>query len=177
LEELGFFGHSTAKAKYMQIKVSTGKDMFTVFTSHSTGDQEIVRHFASSLQLAGVNVYVSEWSPEPGRGLAEKIQSQIDASDCVLILLTKEGGRSLSVGQEIGYAKGKKPIIPIVEKGTDVGVLLQGLEYIPFDRTNPAGAVSAAVNFIAKLKGQKELEQIILAGALLVFFLWLISRK
>jgi nucleoside 2-deoxyribosyltransferase len=155
--------------------------MFTVFISHSTKEPIIVWMFGHLLQLSGINVFVSEWIPEPGKPLPEKIQRQIDASDCVLALLTREGGRSPSVNQEVGYAIGKKkPIIPVVEEGVEVGVLLHGLEYVPFDRSKPDSAVNSAADYIRKLKLQKEQNNIVVALIGLFFFFLLLgelSRK
>lgn len=151
--------------------------MFTVFISHSTGEPQVVAMFASLLQQSGINPIVSEWYPEPGKPLAEKIERQISASDCVLALLTCEGGRSPSVNQEIGYAKGRKPIIPIVEEGTEIGVLLQGLEYVPFNRLNPVEAVNKAGDVIRGLKLRKEQIAATIGLVGLFLFLWLLSRR
>lgn len=130
--------------------------MFTVFISHNTKDTLMTWLFGYLLKNKGFNVYVSEQNPEPGKPLAEKIQRQINTSDCVLVLLTREGARSASVNQEIGYAKSRKLIVPVVEKGVDVGVLLYGLEYITFDSTNPADAIEKAGKYIEKLRLQKK---------------------
>lgn len=144
--------------------------MPTVFISHSTREPQVVAMFARDLQQIGVRSIVSEWSPEPGKPIAEKIENQISMSDCVLALLTRSGARSPSVNQEIGYAKGKKPIIPVVEKGTKVGVLLQGLEYIIFDRAKPHSAVNQVTDFVQRFGLQKELARAISNSVRLFLF-------
>src|SRR5438309_9021501 len=45
-----------------------------------------------------------------------------------------------------------KPIIPVVETGTDPPRSLAGVEYIRFDRENPGPTIDTVVRFLTKLR-------------------------
>ena len=89
--------------------------------------------------------------------MPEKIQKAIDDSDAFIVLLTKQASTSPSVNQEIGFAKkaGRK-IIPMVEEGVDVGVLLQGYEVLRFNLENVQEAIKKVTDYIAKVFPKKE---------------------
>jgi excisionase family DNA binding protein len=127
--------------------------MLKVFISHSTEDLEIVSIVSNSLKLIGVNVYVAEFYPEPGKILRDKILENLKSSDCVIVLLTHFGAKSTWVQQEIGIAKTLgKPIIPLLEKGVSVKGVLEGVEYIPLDLKNINAAVERLIESISQLK-------------------------
>ena len=93
---------------------------YEVFISHSIRDQGLVIAFANILSKFGIKVTVAEWYLAPGQSLPQKIFDRIGKSDCVVVLLTRNGIRSNWVQQEIGYAlKADKLLIPLAEKGTD----------------------------------------------------------
>ncbi len=150
--------------------------MFRIFISHSVEDMRVVYELARTLQLKGIEAIVAEWEQQPGTLLALKIGEMIDKSDCVLALLTKNGGRSIYVNQEIGYArKAGKLIIPVIEYGVEKG-FLEGLEYILFKRDDPYDAISKTVNYLKTIeirKSEEERNKVILAGVIL--FLGLIA--
>jgi hypothetical protein len=154
---------------------------FKVFISHSTRDKELVETLAYFLQQTGIKVYVAEWYLSPGVALDKKVFSQIEASDCVIVLLTKNGVRSNWVHQEIGYAiKTKKFIIPIVEKGIDSKALgaLQGKEYIKYDPLKPMEAIKKIVLYVKKLKLKKEEKnkEFLLAAGIIAFLFFLANK-
>jgi hypothetical protein len=86
-----------------------------------------------------------------------------------IVLITPRSYASAYVHQEIGYAEGaKKLIIPLVEKGTPKKALgmLEGREYVPFNRDSVDETVAALTSYLAKrlaATGEKGLsrEQII----------------
>ena len=109
---------------------------YKVFISHSSRDQGLVISLANLLSKFGVEVFVAEWYLSPGQRLDDKVFGQIEKSDCVVALLTREGIRSNWVHEEIGYSlRSNRPIVPIVEKGVAPKDLaaLQGREYIEYD--------------------------------------------
>jgi len=64
------------------------------------------------------------------------------------VLITSTSINSAYVMQEIGIEKEHGiPIIPIIEKGIDIRQLgvLQGLEYLEYDPTEPAEALAKIV--------------------------------
>lgn len=143
---------------------------FKVFISHSVSDLSIVYQLKQWLELNGIETYLAELYPQPGVALADKVASAIDQSDCVIVLITNAGGRSKWVNQEIGYAKAKgKLVIPVVERGESLGGFVQGKEYVPFDRANPADAINQLVKYLSGLRATKGDRDKAIAG-LVIFF-------
>jgi len=131
--------------------------VFTVFISHSKADIEIVKALYSTLKQSGINVYVAEFRLEPGVRLSQKICRNIETSDCVLVLLTREGISSAWVQQEVGIAqRANKLIIPVVEKGVRAAGVLEGREYIELDKENPWNTIAQINKYAEYLKAQKE---------------------
>lgn len=156
--------------------------MYKVFISHSTRDQGLVIALSNLLAKFDLEVFVAEWYLTPGALLDNKISEQIENSDCVVVLLTRDGVRSNWVQQEIGYAlKTNKDLIPIVENGIDPRDLaaLQGREYIEYDLLQPKKALIEASSYIKslKLKKEKQRENLVIIGAILAFFLLLFGGE
>ncbi len=149
---------------------------YKVFISHSTRDQGLVISLTNLLSKFEVEVFVAEWYLDPGVRIDNKIFEQIEASDCVVVLLSRKGIRSNWVHQEIGYAlKCNKLIIPLVEKGIDSNDLaaLQGMQYIEYDSHEYQGALNKLANFVKSLKLKKEEQEktLLVLGGLLAFLL------
>ena len=110
---------------------------FQVFISYSFEDGDIVRQLKNTLQQDGIKCYVAKHDANYGGSIYTKLSSAIDNSKAVIAILTQKGCASPSVNQELGYAKkAGKRIIPLVEKGVNLPVMLQGLEYKKFDRSS-----------------------------------------
>ena len=151
---------------------------YKVFISHSTRDRGLVISLSNLLTKFGVEAYVAEWYLTPGESISEKVFNQIEASNCIVILLTKSGMRSNWVQQEIGYAfKSQKPLIPLVEKGVDLKDLaaLKEKELIEYDPLKPEQALVKASSYVKSLKLKKEEREktLLVAGAILAFLLFL----
>lgn len=151
---------------------------YKVFISHSTRDQGLVISLANLLAKFGIEVSVAEWYLTPGERLDKKIFEHIGKSDCVVVLLTRNGIRSNWVQQEIGYAlKSKVPLIPLVEKGVDQKDLgaLQGKEYIEYDPFQYQSALIKTSTYVKSLKLKKEQQEqaLLVAGGILAFLLLL----
>jgi len=149
---------------------------YRVFISHSAQDQGLVISLANLLSKFGVEVFVAEWYLTPGERLDEKVLEQIDKSDCIVALLTRNGMRSSWVQQEIGYSlRRDKPVIPMVEKGIEPKDLaaLQGKEYIEYDRYQYQQALSKLSTYVKSLKLKKEEKEkvLLVLGGLLAFLL------
>ena len=81
-----------------------------------------------------------ERDKEPGKEAWSTIFSWIDQCDLVFALISQTTlTRAMSIGQEIGYAKSRKPIVPIVGQGVPENQLgcLQGITYIPVSSDSP----------------------------------------
>lgn len=156
---------------------------YKVFISHSTRDQGLVISLANLLSKFGVEVFVAEWYLTPGERLNRKVFEQIEKSDCVVALLTRNGIRSNWVQQEIGYAlrRPKMVLIPLVEKGIDQKALaaVQNKDYIEYDPYQPQQALIKASSYVKSLKlGKEEQTKILLvAGGILAFLLLLFGEE
>ncbi|MCK4396728.1 toll/interleukin-1 receptor domain-containing protein [candidate division WOR-3 bacterium] len=149
---------------------------YKVFISHSTRDQWLVMTLANILSKFGIQISVAEWYLAPGQNLSKKVFTQIENSNCVVALLTRNGIRSNWVQQEIGFAlKTKRPVIPLVEKGLDTKELgaLQGREYIEYDPSYPKEALVKTSTYVKSLKLKKEEEEktLLIAGGIIAFLL------
>lgn len=125
---------------------------FSVFVSHSMRphDLPLLRGVCEHLSHHGITYYLAERDWRFGERLPLRVESEIKRSDCVLGFLTKEGHASDYVNQEIGVAiSSKKPIIPVLERGTDLTGFRAGLDYVELDRLAPqdcATKLSARLN-------------------------------
>ncbi len=106
-----------------------------VFVSYAFSDEEIMKRICEELHRYRIETYVAVHDKRPGKSLPKKIEENIQRSDATIVLLTRNSATSPSVNQELAFAKAKGiRIIPVVENGVKVGVLLQGLEYVVFER-------------------------------------------
>ena len=155
---------------------------YKVFISHSSRDQGLVISLANLLSKFGVEVFVAEWYLSPGERLDTKVFGQIEKSDCVVALLTREGIRSNWVHEEIGCSlQSNRPIIPIVEKGVDPKDLaaLQGRDYIEYDPDQYQQALMKLSTYVRSLKLKKEEQEkaLLVVGGLLAFLLLLSAGR
>ncbi len=161
--------------------------VLNVFFSHSTGVEDswivdsVENYYRSNPQF-GVDIYIAERYPEPGRSISEKIMERIRESDCVLFLLTKNGTYSQWVAREYQSAlENRKPIVPLVEKDVEKEAksFLGDREYVTFDRDNPRDTFSWLVQYLDSLKGQKERDELIqglIVGGLFILGLFALSK-
>ena len=89
---------------------------YKVFVSYSTRNIHIAQWAIQALSRAGVTeVFVAEYSVEPGAVLDERILSEIRACDLFVLLWSGAARTSDWVPQEIGAARmANKTIVPIV---------------------------------------------------------------
>lgn len=137
---------------------------------------------AHLLSEFGVEVSVAEWYLIPGQPIDRKVFRQIDDSDCIVVLLTRDGVRSTWVQHEIGYALVKpKLLLPLVEKGTDPTDLgaLAGKDYIEYDPHRYDAALITASTYVKslKLKKEEQAKALLVAGGILAFLLLLSGER
>ena len=144
---------------------------YKVFLSHSSVDARWVKWIAGKAQDVGIEVYLYEHDPQPGRVVADKIQTEIASCEALVVLLTRKSQFSSYVHQEIGAAKGlNRPVIPLVQPGVSEKSLamLQGAEYISFDFDNPQPGLATLLEYLQEAKLGKEASQALLAVGALV---------
>jgi hypothetical protein len=122
------------------------------------------------------DVYIASDDRQPGQYLSKKIEDNIRSSSFFIALITKDAFESQWVNQEIGLAKNCKiNIIPIVEQGIRPPGILEGLEYIEFNRNNSQIAVKSLAEYVEKKKKEKDRSDLLsygfILGALYIVFL------
>ena len=157
---------------------------YTIFMSHSSKDNSAVSFIASHLKFHGTALIVAEQERPTTypQHISEKIKKLIMQSDCVVALLTKNGVSSNWVNQEIGYALGKKPLIPIVESDIPPQSLgfLEGVEHIPLYWGNIERSLTQLVSWTTHLKTEKEESEKLKVLAIVilgVLSLWWLSQQ
>ena len=143
---------------------------YTVFLAHSGADLPIVRAIQDAAKPLGVAVYAFEDDLTPGARLPDKLRTRIRGANAVIALLTEEAVASPAVNQEIGVAlEAGKLVIPLIEETVDPTklTLLQGLEHLSLDRSDPMGTLEKLWPQLLRLKKRHESEQLcrlVLAG-------------
>lgn len=125
--------------------------MARVFISYGREEQGIANQLRESLVKAGLEVYMPEEEFQPSKTIMEQVTNAIDASGCVLGVLTEHSVNSPWVNQELGYAvaSGKRTFL-LVESTVPVSGLLSGRKYFQFDKADPQSAVRVVSTAIAK---------------------------
>jgi len=167
-------GYEWFAINYYNLKTIAEKLPLKVFISYPREDLWLAYKIQKLLADAGIFAYLAELYPEPGVTLWEKIKRMIENSDIVVVLWTGSSRSSAFVNQEIGYAiRCKKLIIPLVERGISVEGVLEGKEYIQFERgrTNEAFSTlcQALTNFIQrKLEERRKNQATVIGGTILL---------
>jgi hypothetical protein len=150
--------------------------VYQVFIAHteSEEDKPIVYRCIDWLKANNIGYYLAELSFE-ARPLPDKIQNAIRTSDCVIVLQTKKGALSTWVQHEAAMAKAfDKPLIVLVEKEVEVRGLLQNIEYIVLDRSNPDEAFQKVTSHLVDARRSKEASEraaVFILGSLALMFI------
>lgn len=150
-----------------------------VFISHSLEDRNIISALKINLALANIQAYIPEEDYQQGPDIWEKVKRNIDDSNVVIAILTRDGSRYSYVDQEIGYASSNhKQIIPIVEDDVKPVGALEGMEYIRFNRLGPLNAFDIAAQYLERHKIQsKDIVSLIITIIFFTFILSILSKK
>ena len=126
----------------------------SVFISHSSADEAVVRWLAAQVKAAGHNAWVAEWELQPGDQLSGKVRKALEDCDGYIILLSKSGYDSIYVAHEVGAAvMSGKPVIALVDQtlATKPMGLLADIEQIRFDRNDLAASTAAITTGLMRL--------------------------
>lgn len=151
-----------------------------IFISYSFENLNLVEKIATTIRPIG-SVYYWDKFNVPGKSDWQQILEKISESDVVLALITENTiERSMSVGQEIGYALDKnKLIIPIVStsiSSSDLGCL-KGITPVYIDLSKPEAALSKITEYLSKKKSDMQFNQGIALGAIVFGTLWLLASN
>lgn len=149
--------------------------MYRVFLSYNTQDEMTVVWRLQTLAAAS-GLHLDVPSPTQ-RANSSAIRKMIDDADSVIVFLTAKP--TAQVNEELAYAlKRKRPVIPIVERGTtstSIEALLQhsGVPVFELDARYPWQMERQLADYLAKQKIDKDARNAILAlaGAFIGLFL------
>ncbi|VVB71793.1 TIR domain protein [uncultured archaeon] len=123
-----------------------------VYISHSPDDEDMALQLSRALWQVGLESYVALYNQSPAISLAERVSFGIRNSECLVVLLTKNGASSPAVCQEIGLARGIDLLtIPLQEEGAQRPFLIENLRAIAFARENYADAIGLLIKTIREL--------------------------
>ncbi len=110
----------------------------TAFLCHSHKDAVLAEGLQVLLAEQGVDLYIdwkdSAMPEQPNRETADRLRSQIVASDWFLFLATSNSSTSRWCPWELGYADGRKPFDRIAVVPTRDGNTMHGNEYMQLYR-------------------------------------------
>ncbi len=124
-----------------------------IFVSHPFKDEDLAIKLKQILEEVKEidEAYIAQRVKEYELLIRDKIKHQIEISDYVVALITRNTLESASVNQELGYAQGKNiPIIPLIEEDAKIGVLIYGLDVEKFNRENFKDAFKNVRGYIVK---------------------------
>ena len=96
-----------------------------VFLSYASSDQKLVNHLRAYLMKAGFKVWDPLVNSFPGDNLGTQIETALEESDAMVVILSPESQQSPFVNSEIHFALGSprfknRLILVLVEGSADV---------------------------------------------------------
>jgi len=152
---------------------------FKVFISYSTKDLEIVNKVRDILLDSQIEVYIAEYSANPGDVLSSKIHQAIETCDIFILLWSRNSKNSEWVPQEIGIAKGLgKIILPVVlNHNLKLPGFISDLKYLDAT-TNLQDGFNWLEGYIKNLAFKKiQKDKLVLLGLGAAFFYLLSQSK
>jgi hypothetical protein len=123
-----------------------------IYVAHCEQDEPLAQELSLTLWAVELESFSSLYRKALSLSLAERIRFGIRQSDCFIPILTQEGARSPEVNQEIGLAIGTDQfIIPLVETGVELPVLIRHLQPIHFSHDTYEDALGKLIQNIRQL--------------------------
>jgi hypothetical protein len=125
---------------------------FRVFLTHSEKNHEVAEFLAGQLVTQGFTPILAK-AVRP-----TEFPQQLSSKVCVIAIVTPEAVDSPWVNQEIGFALGKVPLIPLVDPRVDQLRLafLHGAQYVWLTAERIAESTKQIVDWANHLKLKKE---------------------
>ncbi|MEY2480639.1 MAG: hypothetical protein QOI04_1566 [Verrucomicrobiota bacterium] len=112
--------------------------MPSVFLCHSSKDKPFARRLADDLARHGVQVWIDEAEVKVGDSLLQTIESGLERSDYVVVILAGSAAtrpwvsRELSAAFHLEIARKRNVILPVLLKNARVPLFLRGKKYADF---------------------------------------------
>ncbi|MGB9930020.1 MAG: TIR domain-containing protein [Methanosarcina sp.] len=123
-----------------------------VYIAHCEQDELLAQELSRALWAIEIESFSSLYRKALILSLADRIRFGIRQSDCFIPILSQKGSLSPEVNQEIGLATGVDQfIIPLVEAGVQLPVLLRHLQPISFSQDGYEDALGKLIQNIRQL--------------------------
>ncbi|HEC97193.1 MAG TPA: toll/interleukin-1 receptor domain-containing protein [Nitrospirae bacterium] len=151
---------------------------YKVFISYSTKDINTVNRIKSMLQHSSIEVFVAEYSVNPGEPLPEKIIQAIKNCNLFILLWSSNSKESDWVPQEIGIAKSSdKAMLPVVlEPHLALPGFISNLKYLNAYQEPERSIEWLQINVFKKAEEKTKKDGLVWLG-LGAAVLWLSSRS
>jgi len=115
---------------------------FDVFLCHNTNDKPAVKELANQLKAQGYKPWLDEWELQPGIPWQTVLEEQIQSVNSAAVFVGSSGfgpWQNMELNAFIRqFVKRKCPVIPVLLPGApkelELPVLLDGMNYIDFNR-------------------------------------------
>lgn len=108
-------------------------DTPVAFFSYSREDSEFALRLAADLRAAGASVWIDQLDIEPGQLWDRAVQSALESSPSVLIILSPASVNSDNVMDEINFALDqKKALIPVLYRDCDIPFRVRRFQHLDF---------------------------------------------
>jgi len=144
----------------IEISKDNFQGIMKVFISHKfvSQDQKLAVTLRKVLRSKNIEGYLAESKREYELLIGEKIRKEIENSDYVVGVITKESEKSASVNQELGYALGcGVPVLIMIEENVPHGVLTHGRDTEEFTRNDFDKSCLRVVTYILEKGARKKI--------------------
>jgi len=108
--------------------------MARLFISYARQDQVFVRKLAADLQALGADIWLDVQDIAPGTKWSSAIQTGLDASEIMLVIVTPNSMSSTNVEDEWQYyLEQHKPVIPVLLERARMHFRLSPIQYVDFN--------------------------------------------
>ena len=152
---------------------------FRVFLSHSSRNDDYAKFISQTLMAKGFEIFLDDYSIEPGEPIWQKIEQWIPTADVFILLLSKEAHDSPSVNQEVGMAlQSNATIIPVAMEPIIPPGRISNIRTMPLYE-NPSGWLQWLSSHLDQKKSEKsEKERRVIWGiAAFIAGLWLLGSE
>ena len=117
----------------------------TIFFSYSRDDSEFVLTLAKNLRKAGANIWLDQLDIKPGTRWDKSIETALEESKTLLVILSKSSVASTNVMDEVSYAlEEKKTVVPVLLEDCDIPFRLRRLQFADFTSDQNKGLKTLA---------------------------------
>jgi len=111
-----------------------------IFFSYSRDDSEFVLNLAKELRADGADIWLDQLDIKPGTRWDKSIEDALDASQTVLVILSKTSVASNNVMDEVSYALEEgKTVLPALLEDCDIPFRLRRLQFADFRVSHEKG--------------------------------------